>query len=1174
MGGVSARRRPSHERAAHLAEVRAAVVLGPVTYPEELPVSARREEIAAAVAAHQVVVVSGETGSGKTTQLPKICLELGRGRAGQIGHTQPRRIAARAVAERVAAELGTPLGLAVGYQVRFTDTSSDATLVKVMTDGILLASVQRDPLLEAYDTIIIDEAHERSLNIDFLLGYLTNLLPRRPDLKVIITSATIDSQKFAAHFGTTGPRGRVPAPVVQVTGRTYPVQVRYRPLAPEPASDDPDEPVPTQRGTGPRRRRAGQAPERDLMTGICEAVDELVAEGPGDILVFTSGEREIRDATDALRASLGPRVTDPRHPGAVELVPLYARLSAGEQHRVFEPHTTRRVVLATNVAETSLTVPGVRYVVDPGTARISRYSKTTKVQRLPIEPVSKASADQRSGRCGRVADGVAVRLYSADDYASRPAFTEPEILRTSLAAVILQMIAVGVVATPEEVARFAFVDPPDVRAVRDGVALLTELGALSVGPEGGLTEVGRTLARLPVDPRLGRMIVEAGRRQVAREVVVIAAALSVHDPRERPADERQAADAMHRRFVDPTSDLLGYLNLWTWLREQRRGLSGSALRRTLRAQYLHHLRIREWQDVVAQLRELCAELGIDAKGAPRPAPDPAPAQAATRGGRRGGRNTPTEPGSTDAPAQRTTWAWDADAIHRSVLAGLLSQVGMQQVTDVRATKSGEARARQRTEYLGARGARFALWPASALAKHPTTWVMAAELVETSRLWARDVAQIRPEWAEEAGAHLVRRVHTDPGWSRRAGAATVTEKVFLFGVPLVADRRVPLARTDPGLARELFIRHGLVEGERTTHHRFWAENQRLLAEAEGLAARTRRRDLLADDQSLVDFYDERLPDDIVSARHFDRWWKTASRDHPDLLTFTRELLVGPEGHEVDTAAFPTVWPAGDARLAVTYHFDPGGAADGVAVLVPIAVLPRLDPDSFTWLVPGLRRELVTATIRSLPKPVRVALVPAPDTAADVTAWLDDHGTDGAFRTAFAQAVMAVRGVVVPDEAFDDDTLPAHLRMTFCVVSDAGAVLAQGKDLRVVQRELAGQAQDAVSQAVRAAVRTAVDEASPAAMARPRVTDRPGPAGPGPGAGLEQTGLTSWPRLDGPLPAQVSVDTPVGPVRGYPALVDDGGTVALRVLADERRAASSHRDGLCRLLVADVGLPTTR
>ncbi|MCG2801249.1 MAG: ATP-dependent RNA helicase HrpA [Cellulomonas sp.] len=1138
-------------------------MLPPITYPEQLPVSARRAEISAAIANHQVVVVSGETGSGKTTQLPKIALELGRGRTGQIGHTQPRRIAARSVAERVASELGTPLGEAVGYQVRFTDTSSDSTLVRVMTDGILLAQIQRDPQLLAYDTIIVDEAHERSLNIDFLLGYLTNLLPRRPDLKLIITSATIDSARFAEHFGRTGPDGvRVPAPVVEVTGRTYPVEVRYRPLD----------------------------GERDMVTGITEAVDELIGEGPGDILVFASGEREIRDAADALRTSLGTRVTDPRSPGAVELLPLFSRLSAAEQHKVFEPHAARRVVLATNVAETSLTVPGVRYVVDPGTARISRYSKATKVQRLPIEPISQASANQRSGRCGRLSDGIAIRLYSDEDYASRPEFTEPEILRTSLASVILQMVAVGVVETPDDVARFPFVDPPDTRSVRDGVALLTELGALAADETGHvrLTATGKALARLPVDPRLARMVVEAGRRGVAREVVVIAAALSIQDPRERPTEQREQADALHRRFVDPGSDLLTYLNLWTWLRAQRRELSGSALRRRLRSEHLNYLRVREWQDVVTQLHELSKELHIDSSGAPRPVGD-----------------------DGDVDPERTTWAWDGDRVHQSVLSGLLSQIGMQEATEVRAThdkahgKTPDPRAsrRPRNDYLGARGARFALWPGSGLSRRPPAWVMAAELVETSRLWGRDAARIRPEWAEELGAHLVKKVYSEPAWSTRQGAATVTEKVFLYGVPLVADRRVLLAKVDAPQARELFIRHALVEGAWTTHHAFFADNRRLLGELAELEARARRRDLVVDDDVLFDFYDERVSDEVVSATHFDRWWKEARRTDPELLTFTRELLIGPDAAQVDDSAFPTRWPAGDLELPLTYEFDPGSSDDGVRVHVPLTALARLAPEGFDWLVPGLRAELLTATIRALPKSVRVQLVPAPDVARAVDAWMDTtlatwadtvRAADAApsFHDAFARAVRALRDVEVPPDAFDDERLPAHLRMTFLVEDTAGRVVDQGKDLAVLQRRLAGKAQQAVSSAVRTAVQAAMAQAQERAGRAPGGPAARRPAGgpsaaAAPGSGrqaaapppipaFEQTGLTTFPTLpgDGRLPETVEAPGPAGPVRAFPTLVEERGSVAVRALADESAVPAAQRAGLRRLLLLDIGLATAR
>lgn len=1131
-------------RRARAAELRQAVDLPPIVYPEQLPVSARRSEISDALRDHQVVVVAGETGSGKTTQIPKIALELGRGRAGQIGHTQPRRIAARSVAERINEELvgDAPLGGIVGYQVRFTDESSESTLVKVMTDGILLAQIQRDPMLQAYDTLIIDEAHERSLNIDFILGYLTRLLPQRPDLKVVITSATIDSDRFARHFASADGE---PAPVVEVTGRTYPVEIRYRPLSPD-----------VEEGAPVRKRGAE---DRDPMTAICEAVDELCAEGPGDILVFLSGEREIRDAEDALRGSLGPRVSDPRTPGAVELLPLYSRLSAAEQHRVFERHQNRRVVLSTNVAETSLTVPGIRYVIDPGTARISRYSKATKVQRLPIEPISQASANQRSGRCGRVADGIAIRLYSEDDFDARPLYTEPEILRTSLASVILQMIAVGVATTPEDIGDFPFVDPPDTRAVRDGVQLLTELGALG---DGRLTDTGRALAQLPMDPRLARMIVEGGRRSVAREVMIIAAALSIQDPRERPVDEREKADLSHSRFADPTSDLLAYLNLWHYLRDQQRDLSGSAFRRMCRSEHLNYLRIREWQDVVTQLRELAKPLGI-VVNAPRSTPE----------------------------SDGLQLEWDGDRIHVAILAGLLSQIGMQEATEVstRGKTPGRPDRRGRNEYLGARGARFAIFPGSGLARKPPAWVMAAELVETSRLWGRDVARIQPEWAEEVGAHLVRRTYSEPAWSTKQGAATAFEKVLLYGVPIVNQRRVLYAKVDPEHARELFVRHALVQGEWTTHHAFFHENRRLLAEAEGLEARARRRDLVVDDDTLFAFYDERVPDDVVSSRHFDQWWKSARREHPDLLTFTRELLVGEAG-AIDESAFPSRWPQGDLRLPLTYQFEPGTEADGVTVHIPISTLARLTPDGFGWMVPGLREELVTATIRSLPKPVRVQLVPAPDVARGVEAWMTEHTADWedtvragdaapSFREVFRRAVRDLRDVDVPDDAFDDDRLPPHLRMTFRVVGDRGGVVDEGKDLLVLQRRLAAQTQQAVDDAVRTAVRAAMEEARKTAPASPSAPAVPGPKTPALPSGspaparavdVERAGLTTWPRDLPELPEVVEV----GKVRAYPSLVEEKDTVAVRALADESAVPGASRRGLRRLLLLDAGLATGR
>ncbi|HET6858374.1 MAG TPA: DUF3418 domain-containing protein, partial [Streptomyces sp.] len=820
---------------------RAAVEVPPITYPAQLPVSARREDIAAAIRDNQVVIVAGETGSGKTTQIPKIALELGRGRQGQIGHTQPRRLAARTVAERIAEELGTELGGVVGYQVRFTDQSSEDTLVKVMTDGILLAQIQRDPQLLAYDTIIIDEAHERSLNIDFLLGYLSRLLPERPDLKLIITSATIDSERFAAHFSPAAlaERGGAPAyvtdvlpalaPIVEVSGRTFPVEIRYQPLSPDedPSAADASRTEPA-RGArsagGARPAGSARAPknareEKDLVTGIIEACDELLREGNGDILVFLSGEREIHDTADGLTGHLKERVRDPKHPQHVEILPLYARLSSAEQHRVFQQHASRRIVLATNVAETSLTVPGIHYVVDPGTARISRYSKQTKVQRLPIEPVSQASANQRSGRSGRVADGIAIRLYSEEDFNGRPEFTEPEILRTSLASVLLQMISVGVVSTPDDVARFPFVEPPDTRAIRDGVQLLTELGALEeVDDVTRLTEVGRTLAQLPMDPRLARMVIEGSRHGVAREVAIIAAALSIQDPRERPAEQRAQADQLHARFADPRSDFLTYLNLWEYVREQQHQLGSSAFRRLCKSEYLNFLRIREWQDVVAQLREMSRPLGIEMSFQPRHRPATTP-QAADDNGDRTARAEGAEP---DHATYRQLW--DEDTIHKSLLAGLLSQLGMQDSGEVKASAVAHLRGAQReialkrakkqarNEYIGARGARFAIFPGSPLSKKPPGWIMAGELVETSRLWARDVARIQPEWAEDLAGPLAKHTYSEPHWSSKQGAAMCTEKVLLYGVPIVSDRRVLYAKVDPEAAREMFVRHALVEGE--------------------------------------------------------------------------------------------------------------------------------------------------------------------------------------------------------------------------------------------------------------------------------------------------------------------------------------------------------------------------
>ncbi|MGZ4454039.1 MAG: ATP-dependent RNA helicase HrpA, partial [Nocardioides sp.] len=860
-----------------LLERRAAVPV--VRYPSELPVSQARDELLATIRDHQVVIVAGETGSGKTTQLPKICLELGRGIRGTIGHTQPRRIAARTVAERIAQELDSEVGTAVGYTVRFTDEVGPTTLIKVMTDGILLAEIQRDRLLTRYDTIIIDEAHERSLNIDFLLGYLKQLLPRRRDLKVIVTSATIDPERFARHFDD--------APIVEVSGRTYPVEVRYRPLDPDVdgagPSDGPSDGLSDGLYDGLSDGQDGEddGEPKDQIQGICESVRELAAEGDGDVLVFLSGEREIRDTADALRSAIQ---TSRRLRGA-EVLPLYARLSAAEQHRVFQPHSGRRIVLATNVAETSLTVPGIRYVVDPGTARISRYSYRTKVQRLPIEPISQASARQRTGRCGRVAEGICIRMYAEEDFGSRPEFTEPEILRTNLASVILQMSALGL----GDVEAFPFVDPPDRRSVRDGVDLLHELGALDptqADPRKRLTPLGRRLAQLPIDPRLGRMVLEADRQDCVREVMVVAAALSIQDPRERPVEHQQAADAAHGRFADPTSDFLGWLKLWSYVHDRARELSSSGFRRLCKREYLNYLRIREWQDLVAQLRQLARSVDVTLNASP---------------------------------------CEDPLKIHTALLAGLLSHIGVKE-TALGERRSGDPRGRG--EYLGARGAKFAIFPGSALYGKQPTWVMAAELVETSRLYARECARIEPEWVEPLAQHLVKRSFSEPRWEARRGSVVATEKVTLYGVPIVAARTVQYGRIDPELSRELFVRHALVEGDWRTHHRFFAENRALLEDVEDLENRARRRDILVDDETLFAFYNQRIPASVVSAAHFDTWWKRARREEPDLLTFTPEVLLAESRTRVDPADYPDTWQQGDLRLGLRYAFEPGSPTDGV------------------------------------------------------------------------------------------------------------------------------------------------------------------------------------------------------------------------------------------------------
>ncbi|MGW5062098.1 ATP-dependent RNA helicase HrpA [Streptomyces sp. NPDC004096] len=1065
--------RKPEARAAVLAEIEAEVAkaetriaersarVPAVTYPEELPVSQRRDAIADAIREHQVVIVAGETGSGKTTQIPKICLELGRGVRGMIGHTQPRRIAARTVAERVADELRTPLGEGVGWKVRFTDqVNPDGTFVKLMTDGILLAEIQTDRELRGYDTIIIDEAHERSLNIDFLLGYLAQLLPRRPDLKVVITSATIDPERFSRHFGD--------APIIEVSGRTYPVEVRYRPLLEEDSEDA----------------------DRDQITAITDAVEELMGEGQGDILVFLSGEREIRDTADAL-ARKQYRFT--------EVLPLYARLSHAEQHRVFQPHTGRRIVLATNVAETSLTVPGIKYVIDPGFARISRYSHRTKVQRLPIEPISQASANQRKGRCGRTSDGICIRLYSEEDFQTRPEFTDAEILRTNLASVILQMTAAGL----GDIEKFPFIDPPDHRNIRDGVQLLQELSALDPAqkdPRKRLTDTGRKLAQLPVDPRLARMVLEADKNGCVREVMVIAAALSIQDPRERPADKQTQADQQHARFRDETSDFLAYLNLWRYIREQQKERGSSSFRRMCKQEYLNFLRIREWQDIYTQLRTVAKQMDIHLD-------------------------------EQDAPADR---------IHVSLLAGLLSHIGLKDVKESKDAGPGARRDGGRNEYIGARNAKFAIFPGSSLFKKPPRFVMSAELVETSRLWARVNAKIEPEWVEPLAEHLLKRTYGEPHWEKDQAAVMAYETVTLYGVPIVAQRKVNYGRIDPEASRELFIRNALVEGDWRTHHKFFADNRKLLTEVEELEHRARRRDILVDDETLFDFYDQRVPEHVVSGAHFDSWWKHKRHEQPDFLDFEREMLINERAGAVTKDDYPDSWRQGPLKFKVTYQFEPGADADGVTVHIPLQVLNQVTDEGFDWQIPGLRGDVVTELIRSLPKPIRRNYVPAPNYA---TAFLDRAvPLQEPLTVTMARELKRMVGVPFEADDFDWARVPDHLKITFRIVDERRRKLAEDKDLEALKLRLKPKARKALSQAAAA------------------TAERQG------GESLERSGLADW--TIGALTPVFETRRAGQPVKAYPALVDDGDTVSVRLFDTEEEQAEAMWKGTRRLIVRNI------
>ncbi|HBC3366967.1 TPA: ATP-dependent RNA helicase HrpA [Vibrio vulnificus] len=1010
-----------------------------IEYPEILPVSQKKDDIADAIAHHQVVIVAGETGSGKTTQLPKICAELGRGKFGLIGHTQPRRLAARSVANRIAEEMETQLGDFVGYKVRFNDQISENTQIKLMTDGILLAEIQHDRFLNQYDTIIIDEAHERSLNIDFILGYLKELLPRRPDLKVIITSATIDPERFSNHFGG--------APIIEVSGRTYPVETRYRPLGGETEDD------------------------RDQLEGIFDAVDELCDEGLGDILIFMNGEREIRDTADALAKR---KLKD------TEIVPLYARLSAGEQNKIFQPHTGRRIVLATNVAETSLTVPGIKYVIDPGTARISRYSYRTKVQRLPIEPVSQASANQRKGRCGRVQEGICIRLYSEDDFNSRPEFTDPEILRTNLASVILQMTALGL----GDIEAFPFVEAPDKRNILDGVRLLEELGAINSNakdPKKRLTAVGKQLARLPIDPRLARMVLEAPRFGCLKEVMIIAAALSIQDPRERPSDKQQSADDKHRRFYHEDSDFLTFVNVWNHIHKQQKALSGNQFRRQCKDDYLNYLRVREWQDVYFQIHQSMREMEFKLN---------------------------SEPGSYDA-------------VHSAILTGLLSHIGMKD--------------QEKNEYHGARNARFHIFPGSGLFKKQPKWVMSAELVETSKLWGRIIAKIQPEWIEPLAKHLIKRSHSEPHWSKKQAAVMAYEKVMLYGIPIVPKRLVNYGNIDASVSREIFIRSALVEGDWETKHAFFKQNRKLLLEVEELEHKSRRRDILVDDEELFQFYDQRVGTEVVSGRHFDTWWKQASKKEPELLNFEKEMLFKGDASHVTDLDYPNFWHQNGLKLKLSYQFEPGDDSDGVTVHIPLPILNQIDPAGFDWQIPGLRHELVVSLIKSLPKTLRKNFVPAPNYAdaflSRVTAM------EMPLLDALEKELRRMTGATVLREDWKLDQVPDHLKVTFRAVDERNRKLKEHKDLHELKESLKEKVQETLS-------KVADDD-------------------------IEQQGLHTW--SFGELPQVYQQKRGGYQVKAFPALVDNKDSVEIKLYETEQEQISAMKAGQRRLILLNVPSP---
>lgn len=1014
-----------------------------IVFPENLPVVEKRQDIFNAIRDNQVVIIAGETGSGKTTQIPKICLELGLGVKGFIGHTQPRRLAARSVANRIAEELHTEIGQLVGYKVRFSDQVSDTTLIKLMTDGILLAEIQKDKLLLQYDTIIIDEAHERSLNIDFILGYLKQLLPKRPDLKVIITSATIDVERFSNHFNH--------APVVEVSGRTYPVEVRYRP----PIFDNNDSEVEKNSDFQP----------------IIDAIDELSAESNGDILIFLTGEREIRDLADTLN-KLQLRHTD--------VLPLYARLSNSEQNRIFQSHTKRRIVLATNVAETSLTVPGIKYVIDPGLARISRYSYRTKVQRLPIEPISQASANQRKGRCGRTSDGICIRLYDEQDFLSRPEFTEPEILRTNLASVILQMTALGL----GDIAAFPFVQAPDSKYIRDGIRLLEELGALYTKHHRyHLTDIGKILAQLPIDPRLARMLVEARRLGCTKEIMIITAALSIQDPRERPFDKQQASDEKHRRFADKQSDFISYINLWNYIKTQQQELSGNQFRRLCQKEFLNYLRIREWQDVYTQIRQTIKQLAF-----------PINSQLA-----------------------------DYRSLHVALLCGLLSHVGMKEL--------------EKHEYIGARNIKFAIFPNSAIFKNQPKWCIASELVETSRLWGRTAAKIEAEWIEPVAKHLVKYSYSEPRWSKKQGTTIANEKVTLFGLPIVASRIVNYSKIDPVLSRSLFIRHALVEGDWLTNHKFYKQNQKLIEEVEDLEHKSRRQDILIDDNELFNFYDQRIDKSVISAKHFDSWWKTKQKTDPDYLNFEKNMLINQSAQSVNLNDFPDFWYQDQLKLPLSYQFDIGDKRDGVTITIPINILNQVKNRGFDWQVPGFREDLVIALIKSLPKSLRKNLVPAPNYAQ---AFLNRVGaTDQPLLETLETEFRKMTGVKITNEDWQLDQIPDYLKMSFSIV-DNNKEIAFGKDLDKLKEQLKTQVQQALSS----------------------LTEKKS-------ISLEQDNLTDW--SFGTLPNIYEAKQKNYVVKAYPTIIDNQNSVSIKLVDSKQEQQRLTKLGLRRLLILNIPSP---